>query len=180
MDLGLLYRYGRRHADEGTSRVRRAPHCRGSLPHLDAPVAGLLAEGGPSCGHAAVHSACRTLVCGHVSRAWRCLCHRRKEAHTIGRFLSPMEGHQGTIFFYLPVILLGFFPWSALLPVPLYRTLKDWYLIRRARAHPDQTGTSELDLFAALLAGGRPCILHGLLQPASPLYWSIVSLPPLC
>jgi len=72
------------------------------------------------------------------------------KAHTIGRFLSPMEGHQGTIFFYLPVLLLGFFPWSALLPVPLYRTLKDWYLLRRARAHPDHTGTSELDLFAAL------------------------------
>ena len=72
------------------------------------------------------------------------------KAHTIGRFFSPMEGHQGTIFFYLPVLLLGFFPWSALLPVPLYRTLKDWYLVRRACAHPDHTGTSELDLFAAL------------------------------
>jgi 4-amino-4-deoxy-L-arabinose transferase-like glycosyltransferase len=72
------------------------------------------------------------------------------KANTIGRFLSPMEGHQGTIFFYLPVLLLGFFPWSALLPVPLYRTLKDWYLIRRARTHPAPTGTSELDLFAAL------------------------------
>ena len=46
------------------------------------------------------------------------------KAHTIGRFLSPMEGHQGTIFFYLPVLLLGFFPWSALLPVPLYHTLQ--------------------------------------------------------
>jgi 4-amino-4-deoxy-L-arabinose transferase-like glycosyltransferase len=72
------------------------------------------------------------------------------KAHTIGRFLAPMEGHQGTIFFYLPVILLGFFPWSALLPVPLYRTLKDWYLIRRARTQPASTDTSELDLFAAL------------------------------
>jgi len=72
------------------------------------------------------------------------------KAHTIGRFLSPMEGHYGTIFFYLPVLLLGFFPWSALLPVPLYHTLKDWYLIRRARTHPDPAGTSELDLFAAL------------------------------
>ena len=76
------------------------------------------------------------------------------KAHTIGRFFSPMEGHQGTIFFYLPVILLGFFPWSALLPVPLYRTLKDWYLIRRARTHPDPVGTSELDLFAALWVVG--------------------------
>jgi 4-amino-4-deoxy-L-arabinose transferase-like glycosyltransferase len=76
------------------------------------------------------------------------------KAHTIGRFLSPMEGHQGTIFFYLPVVLLGFFPWSALLPVPLYRTLKDWYLIRRARAQPDHTGMPELDLFAALWVVG--------------------------
>lgn len=72
------------------------------------------------------------------------------KAHTIGRFLSPMEGHGGTIFFYFPVLLLGFFPWSALLPVPFYRTLKDWYLIRRARSHPDPDETDELDLFAAL------------------------------
>jgi 4-amino-4-deoxy-L-arabinose transferase-like glycosyltransferase len=76
------------------------------------------------------------------------------KANTIGRFLSPMEGHQGTIFFYLPVLLLGFFPWSALLPVPLYRTLKDWYQLRRACIHPDPKDTSELDLFAALWVVG--------------------------
>jgi 4-amino-4-deoxy-L-arabinose transferase-like glycosyltransferase len=76
------------------------------------------------------------------------------KVHTIGRFLSPMEGHNGTIFFYLPVLLLGFFPWSALLPVPLYRTLKDWYHIRRARSQPDPTGTSELDLFSVLWVVG--------------------------
>ena len=78
MDLGVLYRYGSRHADEGTGRVRRAPHRSGTLSHLDAPVAGLLAEGGSPCGHAAVHSTRRPLVCGHVPRAWRCLCHRRE------------------------------------------------------------------------------------------------------
>ena len=72
------------------------------------------------------------------------------KVHTIGRFLSPMEGHYGTIFFYFPVLLIGFFPWSALLPVPLYYTLKEWYLIRRARTRPRSTGTSELDLFATL------------------------------
>ena len=76
------------------------------------------------------------------------------KANTIGRFLSPMEGHHGTIFFYLPVLLLGFFPWSALLPVPLYRTLKDWYRLRGARTQPNPTGTSELDLFAALWVVG--------------------------
>jgi 4-amino-4-deoxy-L-arabinose transferase-like glycosyltransferase len=76
------------------------------------------------------------------------------KVHTIGRFLAPMEGHNGTIFFYLPVLLLGFFPWSALLPVPLYRTFKDWYQLRRARSQSDPTGTSELDLFAALWVVG--------------------------
>jgi 4-amino-4-deoxy-L-arabinose transferase-like glycosyltransferase len=74
------------------------------------------------------------------------------KTNTIGRFLSPMEGHYGTIFFYLPVLLIGFFPWSALLPLPLYHTFKEWHLIRRARARPDPTGTTELDLFAALWA----------------------------
>ena len=83
------------------------------------------------------------------------------KAHTIGRFLSPMEGHQGTIFFYLPVLLLGFFPWSALLPVPLYLAFKDWRNrgeISRYPATPlpqsDLPHLSipvrELDLFAAL------------------------------
>ena len=76
------------------------------------------------------------------------------KANTIGRFLNPMEGHHGTIFFYLPVLLLGFFPWSALLPVPLYRTLKNWYLARRAHLQPDAAETSELDLFAALWVVG--------------------------
>ena len=76
------------------------------------------------------------------------------KVHTIGRFLSPMEGHYGTIFFYLPVMLVGFFPWSALLPIPLYYTLKEWYLLRRARIRPDSSETSELDLFAALWVVG--------------------------
>ena len=94
------------------------------------------------------------------------------KAHTIGRFLSPMEGHHGTIFFYLPVLLLGFFPWSALLPVPLYRTLKDWrrggvagqrdsgvppYLptpLPHSGLPDPSTPSRELDLFAALWVVG--------------------------
>jgi len=32
--------------------------------------------------------------------------------HNVGRFLNPMEGHNGPIFYYLVVILIGFFPWS--------------------------------------------------------------------
>ena len=87
------------------------------------------------------------------------------KANTIGRFLSPMEGHQGTIFFYLPVLLLGFFPWSALLPVPLYHAFKNWRssggISRYPSAplpHPDLPQPSspgrELELFAALWVAG--------------------------
>ena len=97
------------------------------------------------------------------------------KAHTIGRFLSPMEGHQGTIFFYLPVLLLGFFPWSALLPVPLYRTLQ------RVVPHTSGAHSSRPDRnirtrpLCRPMAGWRPCILHGLCNPPAPLYRSIVS-----
>ena len=48
------------------------------------------------------------------------------QANTTGRFMSPMEGHGGTFFFYVPILLLGFFPWSAFLPSLLYQSLKQW------------------------------------------------------
>ncbi len=48
------------------------------------------------------------------------------QANTTGRFMNPMEGHGGTFFFYLPILLLGFFPWSAFLPSVLYQALKRW------------------------------------------------------
>ncbi|HKC52596.1 MAG TPA: glycosyltransferase family 39 protein, partial [Myxococcota bacterium] len=41
--------------------------------------------------------------------------------HHVGRFSQPMQGHGGSIFYYLPVLLLGLFPWSPLLPVALAR-----------------------------------------------------------
>jgi len=46
------------------------------------------------------------------------------QANTTGRFMNPMEGHGGTLFFYIPVVLVGFFPWSACLPSVLYHALK--------------------------------------------------------
>src|SRR5262249_18687210 len=76
--------------------------------------------------------------------------------HPIGRFLNPMEGHSFTIFFYVPVLLLGFFPWSGLLLVALYQMLKRW---REARGTPPSRPSplaprppapEELEWFAAL------------------------------
>ncbi|MDR4460662.1 MAG: glycosyltransferase family 39 protein [Nitrospirales bacterium] len=48
------------------------------------------------------------------------------QANTTGRFMSPMEGHGGTLLFYVPVLLIGFFPWSACLPSACYHALKRW------------------------------------------------------
>jgi 4-amino-4-deoxy-L-arabinose transferase-like glycosyltransferase len=38
--------------------------------------------------------------------------------HNFGRFLGAMENHRGSIFYYVPAVLIGFFPWSVLM-VPL-------------------------------------------------------------
>ena len=32
--------------------------------------------------------------------------------HNFGRFMNSMDGHSGPIFYYIPVIMIGFFPWS--------------------------------------------------------------------
>ncbi len=61
--------------------------------------------------------------------------------NTVGRFLSPMEGHGFTIFFYLPVLLLGFFPWSGWLPFAWYEAYRSW--------RDAQGGERELEWFAA-------------------------------
>lgn len=52
-------------------------------------------------------------------------------ADTIGRFLNIIGGHGGTILFYFPVVALGFFPWSALLPMALHQTYRGWQFWRQ-------------------------------------------------
>ena len=71
------------------------------------------------------------------------------QANTTGRFLSPMEGHGGTIFFYVPILLLGLFPWSAVLPSVLYQTLKRWkdYWRGQAFSSPEANLTFFLSLW---------------------------------
>jgi 4-amino-4-deoxy-L-arabinose transferase-like glycosyltransferase len=80
------------------------------------------------------------------------------KVHTVGRFLAPMEGHGAGVWFYLPVLLLGFFPWSLFLPAAFYRTYTSW----RDRHRPARTSVispdsldmarsgNELEWFAAL------------------------------
>ena len=69
-------------------------------------------------------------------------------ANTTGRFANPMEGHGGTLLFYLPVLLVGFFPWSGFLPVVLYQSLKDWKLFRSGEKKA--TGQEGILVFSTL------------------------------
>ncbi|TAL11307.1 MAG: glycosyltransferase family 39 protein, partial [Nitrospirae bacterium] len=43
---------------------------------------------------------------------------------TLTRFFSVIGGHGGTVLFYVPILLLGFFPWSGFLPATLVQALQ--------------------------------------------------------
>jgi len=80
------------------------------------------------------------------------------KVHTVGRFLNPMEGHGGGWWFYFPVLLLGFYPWSAFLPAAFYRAYGSWRESRSAGNHTDESSEAsepsgsgnELEWFSAL------------------------------
>ncbi len=44
--------------------------------------------------------------------------------HHITRYTGVISGHAGPIWFYVPVLLVGFFPWSGFLPAALWRAGK--------------------------------------------------------
>ena len=48
--------------------------------------------------------------------------------HNVARFLKPMESHSGPFYYYLLVLLVGFFPWAVFLPQAFRSTLR----LRRA------------------------------------------------
>ncbi|MDF0676747.1 MAG: glycosyltransferase family 39 protein [Nitrospira sp.] len=80
------------------------------------------------------------------------------KVHTVGRFLAPMEGHGGGWWFYFPVMLLGFYPWSAFLPVGLFQAYQSWRASRAMVSHQNESRESwkplgsgdELEWFAGL------------------------------
>ena len=46
--------------------------------------------------------------------------------HNVNRFIEPMEGHGGPIFYYPAILLLTFFPWSLLLIPALIHAAREW------------------------------------------------------
>ena len=74
------------------------------------------------------------------------------QANTVGRFLNPMEGHSFTILFYVPVLLVGFFPWSGWLPFAWHQAYRSWRESRRGpvdRAPGSLDESKELEWFCA-------------------------------
>ena len=73
------------------------------------------------------------------------------QVHTVGRFLAPMEGHGVGWWFYFPVLLLGFYPWSSFLPAGLYRAYMSWHAFRTQPSNPhapaESVSDDELDWF---------------------------------
>lgn len=44
--------------------------------------------------------------------------------HNVQRFTGAMEGHSGPVVYYLVAVLIGFFPWSCLMPIGVYRLVR--------------------------------------------------------
>jgi len=61
------------------------------------------------------------------------------QANTVGRFLKPMEGHSFGFLFYIPVLLLGFFPWSGWLLFAWPQTYKSWRAARKTLSVSSET-----------------------------------------
>jgi 4-amino-4-deoxy-L-arabinose transferase-like glycosyltransferase len=67
----------------------------------------------------------------------------RARGETLGRVFRTVTGPGGTALFYVPVVLVGFFPWSAFLPAALVGALRG----ARARARGERAGA--VAVFAA-------------------------------
>ena len=68
--------------------------------------------------------------------------------HNFRRFLKPMENHSGSIFYYIPAILVGFFPWS------IFAIAVVIDLVQRIRDRDEeQTGAIFVACWAAVFIG---------------------------
>jgi 4-amino-4-deoxy-L-arabinose transferase-like glycosyltransferase len=87
----------------------------------------------------------------------------RAQGETVGRVFRTVTGPGGTVLFYLPVVLVALFPWSAFLPDALVRTLRG----ARARAAGSRAGAAAV--FAAVWVVGV-LVVFSLFQSRLPHY----------
>jgi 4-amino-4-deoxy-L-arabinose transferase-like glycosyltransferase len=74
------------------------------------------------------------LVVGAIAAPWYVLVDLRSGGawtrgffgyENVARFQTAMEGHSGPVFYYIPAILIGFFPWSIVLPAGIWFCVRD-------------------------------------------------------
>jgi 4-amino-4-deoxy-L-arabinose transferase-like glycosyltransferase len=68
--------------------------------------------------------------------------------HHVTRYVGVVSSHGGPLWFYLPVLLVGFFPWSGFLPRAVWRA---W---RTARRRAAEDAADRLLLICIVWAGG--------------------------
>ncbi len=73
------------------------------------------------------------LVVGLVALPWYVMVSLRTDGEWLGRFLGeqnlqrvlkPMQGHQGPVWYYVPAVLIGLFPWSLMVWPALGMTVR--------------------------------------------------------
>jgi 4-amino-4-deoxy-L-arabinose transferase-like glycosyltransferase len=69
---------------------------------------------------------------------------------TLTRFFSVIGGHGGTILFYIPILFLGFFPWSGFLPTALVQALRGTSAAGRNLSTPIHDPQQALQLLCAI------------------------------
>ena len=77
---------------------------------------------------------------------------------TFGRYLAPFENQPGPFYYYVPLLLLGFFPWIAFLP----KAVKEAWLARST------------DSVFLLCAAAVPFVFFSLAQTKLPNYLGII------
>ena len=70
--------------------------------------------------------------------------------HNLQRFTSVNSGHSGPIFYYFPVILIGFFPWSTFLPYAVYKVLPKNLMVQQAHHDAETAIKDRLALFSII------------------------------
>ncbi len=84
----------------------------------------------------------------------------------LGRFFSSAAPHKEPVYYYLPVLLVGFFPWSVFVPAALYVQIKE--CIRKKSP----------DMLFLLLAAGVPLVFFSLSRSKLATYILLI-FPPL-
>ena len=87
----------------------------------------------------------------------------RARGETLGRVFRAVTGPGGTALFYVPVLLIGMFPWSAFLPAALVGALRG----ARARAASGPEGAATVFAATWVVAG---FVFFSLLQSRLPHY----------